>query len=90
MSIHETAMLLSGQLVRNHRGTFYFDKPGHWIDSTGLPLWEHLHRLDGPAAIYANGKQEWWIDGQLHRADGPAVIYSNGHQVWYLNGNFIK
>lgn len=23
-----------------------------------------VHRLDGPAAIFLNGKLEWWIDGE--------------------------
>ena len=33
-----------------------------------------LHRDEGPAVEYANGRKEWWQNGQLHRTDGPAII----------------
>ena len=42
-----------------------------------------LHRLDGPARIYANGDQEWWVRGLLHRLDGPAVIWFDSGDVYY-------
>ena len=48
-----------------------------------------LHRTDGPAIIYADGDQEWWVNGKPHRTDGPAVIYANGTKLWYINGNNI-
>ena len=48
-----------------------------------------LHRLDGPARIYANGDQEWWVRGLLHRLDGPAVIYATGTQSWWVNDQNI-
>ncbi len=86
LSIDETAIVLSGQLVRNKRGTFYFDKPGHWVDEDGWPMWDRLHRLDGPAIIFASGTQEWRLNGQRHREDGPAIIYCNGTQEWWVNG----
>ncbi len=90
MSIDETAMLLSGQMVRNDLGTFYFDQPGSWIDSAGAPIYHRLHRADGAAAIYASGAEVWCVDGKLHRLDGPAVTYSTGQRQWYINGEFIK
>jgi len=45
-----------------------------------------LHRVDGPAKIWADGRQEWWVKGLRHRDDGPAVICSDGGQEWYVNG----
>ena len=36
-----------------------------------------LHREDGPAVIYADGKKVWYINGKLHREDGPALIYAD-------------
>ena len=44
-----------------------------------------LHRIDGPAEIYANGDQFWYQNGLLYRTDGPAVIYTSGTQWWYQN-----
>jgi hypothetical protein len=84
--IDETAMLLSGQLVRNEDGTFYFDKPGNWVDENGWHASEHLHRIGGPAIIYAVGNQFWYLNGKLHREDGPAAIWTSGSQFWYFNG----
>ena len=31
-----------------------------------------LHRADGPAVIYGNGEEEYWINGVPHRDGGPA------------------
>jgi hypothetical protein len=45
-----------------------------------------LHREDGPAIIWTDGSQFWYINGQLHREDGPAVIYADGMQFWFLDG----
>ncbi len=90
MSIDETAMLLSGQMVRNRQGTFYFDQPGNWINEYGYPNEVHLHRKDGPAAVWFDGVQEWRVNGRLHRLDGPAIIGHSGTQEWWVDGKFIK
>ncbi len=91
MSIDETAMLLSGQLVRNHRGTFYFDRPGNWIDEFGWPIdSKRLHRVGGPAITWHSGTREWYVNGQRHRLDGPAIVDLDGTKEWYVNGKFIK
>ena len=36
--------------------------------------------------VYANGRQAWYVDGQLHRVDGPAIIGADGSQTWYVDG----
>jgi predicted lipoprotein with Yx(FWY)xxD motif len=42
---------------------------------------------DKPAAIHANGTQEWWMNGQLHRdGDKPAIIAPDGTMQWCKNG----
>jgi hypothetical protein len=56
------------------------DGTQRWYNADGL-----LHRDAGPAAMYANGTQQWWFNGQLHRTDGPAVVLANGTQEWYQN-----
>ncbi len=45
-----------------------------------------LHRLDGPAAEWADGTKLWYVNGQLHRLDGPAIEWSNGNKSWFQNG----
>ena len=60
-----------------------------WKD--GTQVWKNengeLHREDGPAIIFPDGIQHWFINGNFHREDGPAVIYPDGRQYWYINGN---
>ena len=46
----------------------------------------NLHRLGGPAIIYANGSERWYQNGRLHREDGPAVVRADGSNDWFLNG----
>ena len=59
-----------------------------WKD--GTQVWKNengeLHREDGPAIIFPDGIQHWFINGNFHREDGPAVIYPDGRQYWYING----
>ena len=45
-----------------------------------------LHRKNGPAIIYRDGKEEWYQNGLLHRKNGPAIIYRDGKEEWYQNG----
>lgn len=52
----------------------YFNKSGQ------------LHRLGGPAVVYADGIKCWWQNGQRHRTDGPAIERVNGGNEWYING----
>jgi hypothetical protein len=45
-----------------------------------------LHRLDGPAFIWSDGSQWWWVDGKCHRTDGPAIVMADGDQEWWVDG----
>jgi len=50
-----------------------------------------LHRVDGPAQIFANRNYKaWWLNGERHRTDGPAIvttIMSHLIELWFLNDN---
>ena len=50
----------------------YFKDPGCTI----------LHREDGPARIWINGTESWWLDNNRYRVDGPAVIRTDGSYEW--------
>jgi hypothetical protein len=52
-----------------------------WRDEHG-----QLHRVAGPAVIYADGSQSWYQHGKCHRVDGPAVILPSGRHYWYVQG----
>jgi hypothetical protein len=42
----------------------------------------YLHREDGPAQVWSNGTESWWLDGKRHRPDGPARVFADGYLVW--------
>jgi len=42
-------------------------QPEHKIYENGGQEWRvdgYLHRTDGPAVIYADGTQAWWVNGE--------------------------
>jgi hypothetical protein len=47
-----------------------------------------LHRLDGPAIEFSDGKKCWYKNDKIHREDGPAREYNGGKEYWY-NDKFI-
>jgi len=68
-------------------------EPEYSVDADGTQRWRvnnQLHRVDGPAVIYANGTQQWWANHQLHRLAGPAVIRADGYQAWYVRNQLHR
>lgn len=37
-----------------------------------------LHRTDGPARIFPDGYQAWYLNGKRHRTGGPAIDWEMG------------
>jgi hypothetical protein len=64
------------------------------ISQFGDKFWRNkkgdLHRLDGPAAEFTYGREEWWKNGKLHRLDGPAVEEKSGYKEWFRNGKYHR
>ncbi len=60
------------------------------LDYAGNQFWRNkdgrLHRLDGPAAEYVDGRKFWCQNGDLHRSDGPAIEWGDGAKEWWQNG----
>lgn len=52
-------------------------------------FYKKIHRLNGPAVIYYDGRKEWWVHGKRHRLNGPAIIYPDGSRSWYKNGELL-
>ena len=50
------------------------------LDENGLH-----HRIDGPAVIYDNGDESWYVHGVRHRIDGPALTW-HGNDGWFIDG----
>lgn len=51
---------------------------------------EILHRMGGPAVIYANGDTYWMQDGELHRDDDLPAIIKFDVKKWFIRGKFIR
>lgn len=44
------------------------------------------HRVDGPAVVYDDGSNIWYVNGKRHRIYGPAIEDINGKKYWFING----
>ena len=51
---------------------------------------DRLHRIGGPAVIFTDGTEEWYIHDKLHRLDGPAVTCLDGSCFYWLDNKNIK
>jgi hypothetical protein len=70
------------------------NEPTLTISKCGGKRWRlpngKLHRVDGPAAEWADGTKYWCLNGVWHREDGPAYENVNGEKEWYLNGSWYS
>jgi hypothetical protein len=62
-----------------------YDEYTEWRNEKGL-----LHREDGPARVYKNGGEEWWVGGKLHRINGPAATWAKLGRTWYITGKLHR
>jgi len=70
----------------------YYTKEGKFEVNKGylnIP-YDKLHRVDGPAIVWHNGKKDWRENGKLHRVDGPAVIDPYGNKYYYHYGKLHR
>ena len=63
--------------------TYFKDSAKIWRNEQSL-----LHREDGPAVIWPDGYEEWYINGKRHRLDGPAIVGSNTTSYW-IDGKIV-
>jgi len=53
-----------------------------WYDSeTGK-----LHNESGPAIVYPNWSEEYYIHGERHNESGPAVVWPSGSKEYWIRG----
>ena len=70
------------------KGMRMMEEPVYKVDEWGNKFWllnDRLNKIDGPAAIWANGSRLWYVNGLRHRTDGPAVIWADETQEWWVN-----
>jgi hypothetical protein len=49
-----------------------------------------LHRTEGPAIIWENGREKWFCQGKCHRIGGPAIKYEFGGEEWWLHNQLHR
>lgn len=52
-------------------------------NNTYYYFYDALHREDGPAIEFADGSEEWYINGKRHNNEGPAIKRVNGDKEWW-------
>jgi hypothetical protein len=45
-----------------------------------------IHRTKGPAVLYKDGSEAYFVEGKKHRINGPAIDYTNSHKEWWFKG----
>ncbi|CAB4129829.1 hypothetical protein UFOVP116_134 [uncultured Caudovirales phage] len=90
MSVKQTENQAAFSIVeisdRQWHATDKFTQSTRWYMSDPTTGESLLHRDDGPAIEYNDGKQLYYCKGALHRSDGPACIYTCGGVSWWLYG----
>lgn len=58
------------------------------LEGTGTRRWRTdglLHCVHGPAVVYPDGEENWYLYGAGTRHGGPAVTQKNGTKIWMVN-----
>jgi hypothetical protein len=45
-----------------------------------------IHRIGGPALIWSDGTQEYYLEDKMHRTNGPAIVYTDGSSEYWVGG----
>ena len=63
------------------------------VDDWGNTIYRNhlgqLHRIHGPAIVWADGAKYWYQNGRRHRTDGQAVETLGDFTAWYLNNQAL-
>lgn len=100
IEVDESKGIVKGEDIDAHKACFRSFKilkevpinelDGCEKDFEGNTVWfkgPHVHRVGGPAKIFANGTKMWYQDSLIHREDGPAIEWTNGNKEWFKNNN---
>ena len=62
--------------------------------SDGTVVWRlpngNWHREDGPAVLYPDGRESWYMNDLPHRIGGPAIVSEEGAKQWFINGQLHR
>jgi hypothetical protein len=92
---HSQANLLVGPRKPLKRSLPSHKQPIRKTDDEGTITYrrrtdDKLHREDGPAVTWENGRREWWLNGRRHREDRPAIESADKSREWYQNGHLHR
>lgn len=66
------------KFIKNSYGTRWYNEFGE------------LHREDGPAVEWDDGRKEWFQNDERHRIDGPAIYNYNNKAYFYIRSINFK
>ena len=69
------------------KGKLELDKK-EWFDFPDNSV--TFHSECGPAVVFTDGDEMYYINGKHHRENGPAVIYTNGYRAYCINGKLHR
>lgn len=61
-------------------------------DPQKITVYAH-HNPHGPAHVFDNGEEWWYLRDKIHRTDGPAVTKQCDGRIeyqWYVHGDFYE
>lgn len=61
----------------------------YWYEGN-IEDYRFLHREDGPAIEWFDGRKDWYCHGSLHREGGPAVEWADGSYHWFKHGKLHR
>jgi len=70
--------------------TYYTKESKFLVEKYNEIPYNILHKLNGPAIEYKDGRKEWRVNGKKHRLDGPAVTTNFGTKQWWVNGKLHR
>lgn len=65
MSLKYTTIRYASSLRHCRHGAYHRENSPSYIIINGTVMWcmnGKLHRLDGPAIEYSDGRNEWWVE----------------------------
>jgi len=70
--------------------TYYIKEGKFETKEVSTIPYRNFHRKDGPAIIWSDGDEEWFVNGKRHRLDGPAIDWKNLPKEYWINGKKLN
>jgi hypothetical protein len=80
---------------RHESGTVW--EPDEWkrfvtwaLENGAQCVESHFDGENGPARVWKDGYEAWYLNGLRHRENGPAVVCPDGREEWWQHGQLHR